>query len=84
MDNDDLVSNTRLTNGDTVHIRNNFASKKTFLISQLSLLTFFLLAIAAHLYPEFHPDLVDGLRGFLIAIAVGTLATSAWKNRRRE
>ena len=67
-----------------MHIRNNFASKKTFLISQLSLLTFFLLDVAGRLYPRFHPDLIDGLRGFLIAIAVGTLATAAWKNRRRE
>ena len=67
-----------------MHIRNNFASKKQFLISQLSLLTFFLLAIPSRLYPQFHPDLIDGLRGFLLAIAVGTLATAALKNRRRD
>ena len=66
-----------------MRFHNNFASKKTFLISQLSLLTFFLLAIPSHLYPQFHPDLIDGLRGFLLAIAVGTLATAALKNRRR-
>ena len=64
-----------------MHIRNNFASKKQFLITQLSLLTAFLLVIPSRLYPQFHPDLIDGLRGFLLAIGIGTLATAAWKNR---
>lgn len=67
-----------------MHIRNNFASKKQFLISQVSLLTFFLVDVVGRLYPKFHPDMIDGLRGFLIAIAVGTLASAAWKNRRRN
>jgi hypothetical protein len=67
-----------------VHIRRNFASKKQFLISQLSLVTFFLLDIAGRLYPKFHPDMIDALRGFLIATAVGTLAAAAWKNRRQD
>jgi len=66
-----------------MYLRHNFASKKTFLAAQIALLVGFLLAIPARLYPQFHPDLIDGLRGFLLAIAVGMLAKSAWKNRRR-
>ena len=65
-------------------IRNNFASKKQFLISQLALLTFFLLAIPSRLYPNFHPGLMDGVRGALMGIGIGTLALAAFKNRRRD
>jgi hypothetical protein len=65
-----------------MHLRNNFASKKAFQITQLALLAGFLLIIPTRLYPHFHPDLIDGLRGFFIAIGVGTLISSGLKNRR--
>ena len=66
-----------------MRIRNNFASKKQFLISQLALLTGLLLTIPARLYPQFHPDIIDFARAFLITIAIGMLGTAALKNRRR-
>ncbi len=66
-----------------MHLCNNFASKKAFQTTQLALLAFFLLDIPARLYPHFHPDLIDGLRGFFVAIAIGTLISSGIRNRRR-
>ena len=66
-----------------MRIRNNFASKKQFLVSQLALLTGLLLAIPARVYPQFHPDIIDFARGFLITIAIGLLGTASLKNRRR-
>ena len=64
-------------------IRNNFASKKQFMAAQLAILTGLLLAIPARRYPQFHPDLMDGVRGLLFGIAFGLLALAAFKNRRR-
>lgn len=70
-------------NGGTVCSRNIFSSRKQFLIFQLALLTSLLLAIPSRLYPQFHPDLIDGFRGFFLAIAIGTFATASLKHRHR-
>jgi hypothetical protein len=70
-------------NGGTVCIRNDVATRKQFLVFQLALLTSLLLAIPSRLYPQFHPDLIDGLRGFLLAIAIGTFVTASLRHRRR-
>jgi hypothetical protein len=66
-----------------MHLRHNVRSKVTFLVSQIALLLFFLLHLPARLHPQFHPDLMDGLRGFFLGIAIGTMILTAWKHRRR-
>jgi len=64
-------------------IRHTFQSRTTFVISQLALLAFSLLQIPARLYPHFHPDLLDGVRGCLLGIAIGTVILAARRNGRR-
>ena len=65
-----------------MHTRNNPAAKKSFLIANIALLTFFLIDIPARLYPKFHPDLMDAGRGFFLAIAVGMLITTTIKSKK--
>ena len=60
----------------------NVQSKRFFMCSQLALLTFGLLQLPMRLYPQFHPDLMDGVRGFLIAVAVGMMILAARTSRR--
>ena len=56
---------------DSVH---SVHSTTTFRILQISLLVFSLLHLPARHYPAFHPDLMDGVRGVFLGIAIGTLA----------
>jgi hypothetical protein len=65
-----------------VCIKNYFESKKTFLFMQLSLLIFSLLQLPARHYPNFHPDLIDGIRGLLLGLVLGTLIKTAWEKRK--
>jgi uncharacterized membrane protein YccC len=63
--------------------RINPRSKWLFMLTQVLLLLFFLLGLPARHDPNFHPDLIDGLRGFLLGIVIGLLALMAWRNRQR-
>jgi hypothetical protein len=47
-------------------------------------LLFFLLQAPARLYPRFHPDLMDGIRGLFLGIALGTMIVIGWSRRRRN
>ena len=58
-------------------------SKTTFILMQIALIVFFLLQLPARHYPQFHPDLIDAIRGFLLGIVIGMLILTAWKNRQR-
>jgi hypothetical protein len=58
-------------------------SKTSFRIFLIALLLSSLLQIPARHYPDFHPDLMDGLRGLFLGIAIGTMALTAWRNGRR-
>lgn len=58
-------------------------SKMTLVLMQIALLIFFLLQIPARLYPAFHPDLLDGVQGLFLGMAIGLLIVSGWKNCRR-
>jgi len=62
----------------------NVRSKTTIRIAQVALLLFFLLQLPARHYPQFHPDLMDGVRGLCLGLAIGTMALSAWRNGRRS
>jgi hypothetical protein len=63
---------------------NHFESKKSFFFMQLSLLIFFLLQLPARHYPNFHPDLIDGMRGLLLGLVLGTLIKRGWEKRKRS
>jgi hypothetical protein len=58
-------------------------SKKSFVVMQVALLLFALMQLPARLYPQFHPDLMDGVRGIFLGVALGTLIVFGWRNRRR-
>jgi uncharacterized membrane protein YccC len=62
---------------------NYFESRNTWYFFWSSLLLFFLLQIPSRHYPQFHPDLVDGIRGLLLGLALATFVRVAWKKRRR-
>jgi hypothetical protein len=61
----------------------HFQSKTSFRIFLICLLLSSLLQIPARHDPDFHPDLMDGLRGLFLGLALGTMALTAWKNGRR-
>jgi hypothetical protein len=52
-------------------------------VAQVSLLLFSLLQLPARHHPEFHPDLLDGVRGVFLGIAIGALILMARKNGPR-
>jgi hypothetical protein len=51
---------------------------------QVALLFLFLMWLPARFFPQFHPDLIDGIRGLFLGIALGTMIMIGWRNRRRE
>ena len=63
-------------------VHNNPAAKKTFRLANLALLTFFLLAVPARLYPQFHPDLMDGVRGLFLGVTLGLLILTTIKAKK--
>jgi len=63
-------------------VRNDVYSRTTFLILQFSLLLFSLLQLPARLRPDFHPDLMDGVRGVFLGIAIGTLIVMGRRRAR--
>jgi hypothetical protein len=60
----------------------NERSRRGFLLGQISLLVFFLLHLPARFYPQFHPDLMDGLRGLFLGIAIAALLIGGWRKRQ--
>ena len=62
---------------------NDPQSRTLFLLMQVTLLLFFLLQVPMRLYPHFHPDLMDGIRGLFLGMALGLMIVASWKNRRR-
>ncbi len=61
----------------------NAETKKPFFFGNLSLLIFFLLSVPIRMYPHFHPDLIEGVRGVFLGITIGCLGLVAWRNGRR-
>ena len=63
-------------------LRHNLRSKPVFFVSQVTLLLFFLIQLPERLYPQFHPELMDGVRGFLLGVAIATMAMTLRLRRR--
>jgi hypothetical protein len=57
-------------------------SRTMFLVVQLSLLLFALVQLPMRLRPDFHPDLMDGLRGALLGAAIAALGVMSWRKGR--
>lgn len=64
-------------------LRGSVRSNTTLFVALVALLLFNLLQIPARLHPQFHPNLVDGVRGLFLGVAIGSLAMTMLKNRRR-
>jgi|GEM_PF-1973601 len=62
---------------------NDKNSKAIYMLMQVALLIFFLLQLPAHHDPNFHPNLIDGVRGLLLGVVIGLLALLGYRNRRR-
>ena len=62
-------------------VRHDVWSKTSFRVAQISLLFFSLLQLPARRYPEFHPDLMDGVRGMFLGIAIGAVILMARQSR---
>ena len=63
-------------------IRDELWSKTPFRVTQISLLLFSLLQLPARHHPEFHPDLMDAVRGVFLGIAIGGIILMG-RNRGR-
>jgi hypothetical protein len=64
-------------------LRSDPTSKTMFLVAQLGLLGSGLMYLPARLAPHFHPDLMDGVRGVFIGVAIAAFGVAAARNRRR-
>ena len=63
-------------------MRHDIQSRTLLRGSMTALLLTSLLQVAQRLYPDFHPDLTDGLRGFLFGIFLTTSLLFIRKRRR--
>lgn len=57
-------------------------SQTMFRAGLVAFLLSILLQIAARTRPDFHPDLLDGLRGLSVGIFIGAMAVTTWRNGR--
>jgi hypothetical protein len=53
-----------------------------FFVTLVALLLFSLMQLPARLSPEFHPDIMDGVRGLFLGVAIAALWVSTRKARR--
>ena len=60
----------------------NDRSRTMFRVVLVSLLLFGLMQLPMRLQPDFHPNLMDGLRGAFLGVAIGALAVMSWRRRR--
>lgn len=57
-------------------------SKTLFRAGLIAFILSALLQIPGRRYPDFHPDLLDGLRGLCLGIFIGAIAVIVWRNDR--
>jgi hypothetical protein len=57
-------------------------SKTLFRVGLLAFIASALLQIPSRMRPDFHPDLLDGLRGLCLGIFFGAMAVTTWRNGR--
>ena len=52
-----------------------------FRIAMIALVLSSLLGFAARRYPAFHPDLVDGVHGLLLGVAIAGMCVTLWRGQ---
>ena len=57
-------------------------SKTLFRVGLLAFIASALLQIPTRMRPDFHPDLLDGLRGLCLGIFIGAMAVTTWRHGR--
>lgn len=57
-------------------------SKTLFRVGLIALVLSALVQIPGRIYPDFHPDLLDGLRGMCLGIFIGAMAVTIRRNNR--
>lgn len=65
-------------------MRRNAQSKAMFQVGLIAFLMSAFLQIPGRTHPEFHPDLLDGLRGVGLGIFIGAMAVTIFRNVRPE
>jgi hypothetical protein len=60
----------------------NTQTKTLFRVGLVAFLVSAGLQIPARVYPDFHPDLLDGLRGLCLGIFIGAMAVTTWRKGR--
>jgi hypothetical protein len=58
-------------------------TKTLFRIGLVAFVVSAVLQIPGRMRPDFHPDLLDGLRGLCLGIFIGAMAVTTWRNGRR-
>jgi hypothetical protein len=62
-------------------LRTDVRSRTMFLVAQVALLLFALVQLPMRFHPGFHPDLMDGVRGAFLGVAIAALAVMAKRKR---
>ena len=57
-------------------------SKTLFRVGLIAFVLSALVQIPGRMHPDFHPDLLDGLRGLGLGIFIGSMAVTTWRNGR--
>jgi len=57
-------------------------SKTLFRVGLIAFVLSALVQIPGRMHPDFHPDLLDGLRGVCLGIFIGSMAVTTWRNGR--
>ena len=66
-----------------MRLRRDLRSKPMLRLSLVALLLFSLMQLPARLDPQFHPDVMDGVRGLFLGVAIAALWVSTRKGGRR-
>lgn len=59
-----------------------FRDTRLFRVSMIALLLSSLLGFSARRYPAFHPDLMDGVHGLCLGVAIAGMCVTMGRNRR--
>lgn len=58
-------------------------TKRLYFAALVAMIAYGILSTATRHAPQFHPDLMDGLRGLFIGVFIGGMGVTVWRNGRR-